>query len=100
MKCLVHNQLTVLGPAAPLKQFLKTEFQKRLQARFFDWIEDSKGRFICQFDTDTLAASRLQRVSREEPKLTFLLHYEDEEARHIGAAKSKSGKLEHHQIAY
>jgi hypothetical protein len=96
----IHNQLTVMGPRIVLKEFLLTNWGKKLRAEYFDLIENSKTRFVGQFETTTVALHRLTALSQAWPRLVFLLDYENEKSRIKGLAKAKSGELEHCEISY
>jgi hypothetical protein len=63
-------------------------------------VENSPGRFTCQFESESLSLERLRNVSRRWPRLVFLLDCESETNRIKGPAKAKAGKLEHCEINY
>ncbi len=76
-----NNRLTVLGPKANLRRFLKTTWDLRLGARHREWIENSLRRFVCLFETDEPPRQHLRRLSGRWTKVVFLLDYEVESSR-------------------
>ena len=96
----IHNRLTVLGPRIVLKEFLLTDWGKKLRAQYFNLLENSKTRFVGELETTVIALHRITALSEKWPRLVFLLDYENEKSRIKGLAKAKSGELEHCEISY
>jgi len=96
----IKVRLTVLGSKGPVQSFQKSNWQRRLHARYVELLENSPRRFACQFETETPSLAPLNRLSRRWPRLTFLEDYESEQSRIKGIAKAKGEKLEHYEISY
>jgi hypothetical protein len=63
-------------------------------------LENSQGRFACQFETESATLKPVRQLSRRWPGLIMLLDYDTERTRTKGLAKATGGQLEHHQIRY
>jgi hypothetical protein len=100
MPNLYSNRLTVLGSKTQVQRFQKSHWDRHLAARHGELLEDSPGRFACQFETESTSLERLRRLSRRWPNLVLLLIFESEEKRIMGLVKAKAGKLEHWQTSY
>ena len=98
MNC--SNRLIVLGARSTVKRFIRSRWEQTLGARYGDWLQNSPGRYVCQFDTEALLLEQLKKLSRQWPTLTFLLDYELERKRTKGLAKAKAGEIEHCDISY
>lgn len=94
------NRLTVIGPKAQLQRFRRTRWHIPLDSRHEELLENSPGRFACQFETDTPPLEPLRRLSRRWLKLVFLLDFEVEAERSKGLAKAKGGALEKYRLTY
>ena len=95
-----QNQMVVLGSKAHAQRFVASNWDRTLRARHCELLQNSPGRFACQFDTETPPLESLRRLSRRWPRLTFLLGYEMEPSRIQGLAKAKAGQLEHWETKY
>jgi hypothetical protein len=100
MNKLIHNWLTVLGSKRQLTLFLASKWKQQLRLEYDDWVENSPGRYVCQFEKKECALRALKRLSRRWPRLIFLLAWENEQSRTTGLGKAKSGHLEHCEISY
>jgi hypothetical protein len=76
MNC--HNRLIVLGAKTTVRQFVASNWEQTLGARYGDWLQNSPGRYVCQFETEVRPLEQLTKLSRQWPTLTFLLDYEVE----------------------
>jgi hypothetical protein len=94
------NRLTVIGSKTQVQRFQKSNWDRRLRARYADLVENSPRRFACQFKTERFPLEPLRRLSRRWPRLTLLLDCESEEHRIKGLAKAKAGELDHCEINY
>ena len=97
---MTNNRLAVLGSKRQVGLFQKSNWERLLRARFAELLENSPGRFACQFETESASVKSLSRLSRRWPWLTFLLDYQIEESRIKGLAKAQGGKLDHCEISY
>jgi hypothetical protein len=95
-----HNQLTVIGPKERVKRLRDSDWAETLAIRHFELLENSPRRFASQFDTEALAIQLVERLSRQWPRLSFILHYEAEASRVMGLLKAKGGRLTHRRIRY
>jgi hypothetical protein len=96
-------RLTVLGTKRDVRRFESSAWEKILRARYYDPLQLSPCRFVCQFETDNQDShglKRLQRLSRSHPALVLLLDFELFPGRIKGLAKAKAGELEHCEISY
>ena len=94
------NRLTAIGAKTGLQSFLKSRWETALGAKHCELLENSPGRFSCQFETENLPVESLKRLSWQSPRVTLLLDYEMEKTRIKGLAKAEAGKLEHYEIQY
>ena len=92
------NRLTVLGAKTRLRSFLKSRWETALGAKHCELLENSPGRFSCQFETENPPFESLKSLSRRWPGLIFLLDHEDEEERIKGLAKAHAGRIDYCQF--
>jgi hypothetical protein len=97
---MTTNRFTVIGSKRQVELFQKSNWKRHLRAWFGDLLENSPGRFACQFETESAPLESLKRLSRRSPRLTFLLDYEIEESRIKGLAKGQGAKLDHCEMSY
>lgn len=90
-----QNRLTVLGPPRLVTAFAR---RKLKDARYFDWLETTRGRYSCQFESDNDPLLDLVGHSRRRLRLIFLLEYE--KSRIMGLAKLQGGRLTRYEINY
>jgi hypothetical protein len=83
-----------------VQRFQKSHWDRHLAARHGELLEDSPGRFACQFESEYSPLQRLGRLSRRWPRLVLLLVCESELERTMGLAKAKAGELEHCELKY
>ena len=95
-----HCRLTVLGSKARVEQFQKSNWNRHLKASHGDLLENSPGRFCCQFEAEDPPLESLKVLSLRLPKLVFLLDYEVEGQREKGLAKAQAGLMAHCQFEY
>jgi len=89
------NRLLVIGPGDVLARFVDSSWENRLQARYSEWLEHSRTRAACQFETTGKPPLiELTSLSSRWPNLVFLLDWEVEQERRKGLAKAKGGQLE------
>lgn len=98
MNC--HNRLIVLGAKPTVRRFVHGTWERTLRARYGEWLQNSPGRYVHQFETEMRPLEQLKKLSRQWPTLTLLLDYELERQRTKGVAKAKAGKIEHCDIYY
>src|ERR1043166_8435624 len=98
MSELICNRLTVLGSERQVNRFLESNWERLLRANYKEWLQNSPGRYVCDFKTQTRIAESLKRLSRRWPRLTLLVDWEDEAHCTKGLAKATAGKLEHCEI--
>jgi hypothetical protein len=94
------NRLLVVGPANELKRFEASNWERKARAKYIEVLECSKTRLEFQFETSKPPLPHFKAVSREWPKLTFLLDYEVEDWALKGLAKAKRGELEGCVVSY
>ena len=97
---MTNNRLIVLGSKRDLASFQASNWDRRLRARYCELLERSKGRYASQFMTEIPSIRSLTKLSRQWPRLTFVIFYEKERTRIIGIAKTKAGGLEQYEIKY
>ena len=95
-----HCRLTVLGSKARVERFQKSNWNRHLKASHGDLLENSPGRFCCQFEADDPPFELLKVLSRRLPRLTILLDYEEQAQRVKGLAKAKAGILDSYRTEY
>lgn len=95
-----HCRLTVVGSQARVERFQKSNWDRHLKARHGDLLENSPGRIAWQFDSTGSLLEPLRHLSRDWPRLVFLLDYEAEGQREKGLAKAQSGLMAHCQFEY
>jgi hypothetical protein len=83
-----------------VQRFRASAWEKVLRARYYDPLELSPCRFVCQFEIGTPDLLRLRRLSKSQPGLVLLLDFESFPGRIKGLAKAKAGELEHCEISY
>jgi hypothetical protein len=93
-------RLTVIGTKRDVRRFRASAWEKILRARYYDPLELSPCRFVCQFEIGTPDLLRLRRLSKSQPGLVLLLDFESFPGRIKGLAKAKAGELEHCEISY
>ena len=94
------NRLTVVGSKAEVQRFQESHWDRCLRARHGELLQNSPGRFVCMFDTESAPLESLRSLSRPWPRLVFLLERESEADRIKGLAKAKAGELEHWETKY
>ena len=94
------NRLTVLGSKEHVQRFLKSKWERRLSARYCEWMENFPRRVVCLFETDEPPLASLRKISRRRPHLVLLLDYEIERLRIKGLAKANKGKISTCQFEY
>jgi len=100
-KQVCNNRLTIIGPKADLKGCTEPSWEVAVQAKHIELLEASPKRMAWQFETEAKPPLHwLPEVSWRWPRLTFLLDYENEQARFKGLAKAKGGAVEHYRINY
>ena len=96
-----QHRLLVVGPASDLKAFDRdTDWTETLGATDIVLQEHSSTRRVWQFVTEAPALKSLRVISRRWPRLTFILHYDCEDARIIGLVRAKNGRLRQHRFTY
>ena len=94
------NRLTVVGVKRQVQRCQQSTWARALGANHCELLENSAGRFSCQFETGNPPPESLMRLSRHWPTLTFLLDYEVPAKRVKGLAKAKAGALMDHCVTY
>jgi hypothetical protein len=95
-----NNRLTVLGAKEQVQRFLSSKWDRRLGARYGEWIENFPRRVVCLFETDEPPLASLRRLSRRHPQLILLLDWEVERERIKGLVKAQAGSITHCQFEY
>ena len=95
-----NNRLTVIGAQRQVQSFQKSTWATALGVKHGELLENSMGRFACQFETDDPPLESLKGLSRRWPTLTLLLDYEVQAKRLKGLAKAKAGTLMDHRVTY
>lgn len=95
------HRLLITGPKQELKRFERkadsTDIPGATDSSFLD---RSPGRVVWEFVTETPALKSLRVMSRHWPMLSFYLHYDCEDCRHIGLVRAKNGRLQQHRFKY
>jgi hypothetical protein len=99
-KVWTDNRITVIGPKQQVVLFRKSNWEDCLGARYGEFIEKSKGRFICEFKTITPPIELLRKLSAEWSRLVLLLDYEAQHQGLKGLAKAQAGQLQDYRISY
>ena len=60
---MISNQLTVIGSRRQVQLFEKSDWAKMVNVRYYEWLETSPGRFMCQFTTDSSPLNPLKELS-------------------------------------
>jgi hypothetical protein len=94
------NRLTVLGSKEKIQGFLKSRWDRRLRARYCEWMENFPRRVVCLYETDEPPLEPLRKLSRRWPQLVFLLDWEWEDRRFKGLVNAKAGLLHSLQTEY
>ena len=97
---MTNNRLIVLGSKRDVASFQESNWDRRLRTRYREMLEQSKGRYASQFTTEIPPIKVLTKLSRQWPRLTFLISYESGRTRVIGIVKAKAGELEEYEIKY
>ncbi len=95
---LTANRLTVVGERRKMRIFQNSDWLPVFAGCHAELLELSPPRFVCYFETSRPPLPALQQLSRDYPKLVFLLEYETTRCK--GLAKAKAGRLIHHQVRY
>jgi hypothetical protein len=98
MRDTCENRLTVIGAKTTVRKFQRSDWERRLGAKYADLIECPPGRFVCQFETAVAGLKRLQALSRRWPGLVLLLDFEWRRIK--GLARARAGDLEHCEVSY
>jgi len=93
-------RLTVLGARTTLLRFIRSDWDKALEAQFIEPWEMMKKRRTWIFSTNSAPVDGIQSLSCRWPTLTFLLDYEWESRQVKGIARAKAGKTEQHKLKY
>ena len=93
-------RLTVIGAKRQVRSFQKSTWATALGAKHCELLENSPGRFCCQFESDDPPLESLRTLSWHWPMLTFLLDYDLHAKRVKGLAKAKAGALTDHRVTY
>jgi hypothetical protein len=94
-------RLTIIGPGKPVAAFGDdTAWQSAFGARHVEWMQLSRRRHVCEFETNKHPVEPLVKLSRRWPRLTLLIDYENERNRIKGLAKGKAARVEHCEIGY
>ena len=97
----ICNRMMVIGPKPLLKKFTRSRWDKILEAKHCQLLENSPGRHINEFNTEEAPIiDPLRKLSRRWPKLIFLLDWEWEDKRLKGFVNAKAGILESYQMEY
>jgi hypothetical protein len=94
------NRLTVLGSKEQVQRFLKSKWERRLRARYCEWMENLPRRVVCLFETDEPPLASLRKISWRRRHLALLLDYEIERVRIKGLAKVQAGRIAHCELEY
>jgi hypothetical protein len=94
------NRLTVIGARRQVHRFQQSTWATALGANHCELLENSPGRFSCQFDTEDPPLESLKRLSRRWPGLVLLLDHEEERQRIKGLAKAQKGQMAHCQFDF
>ena len=94
------NRLVVLGKKTTVTEFLRSEWDRLLRARFLEPHEMMLTRFSCGFQTCEPPLKKLEKLSTQWRSLIFLLDFEWENKRIKGIAKAVRGELEVHEVSY
>ena len=97
---MISNRLTVIGSRRQVQSFERSSWAKVFGARYYEWLETSPGRFMCQFTTDHSPVDGLKKLSARWERVILLLDFEYEENRMKGLAKAQAGKLDLCEINY
>ena len=97
-----HNRITVAGDRRQLRTFQNSDWLPVFAGCHAELMELLPPRFVCYFETATHPLPALQRLSRSNPGLVFLLEYEvdTKRTRIKGLAKAIAGRLTHYQVRY
>jgi len=96
------NRLTVVGSKRMVRKFTNQQdkWELALGARHGEFLQNSPGRYVCQFDTRRPPQKELQKLSLVWPRLSFVLEFDLEEKRIKGLAKFQRGETESCVISY
>ena len=90
----------MLGSKEQVQRFLKSKWDRRLHARYGEWMENFPRRVVCLFETNEPPVESLRRLSRRHTQLILLLDYEVETERIKGLATAQRGRISHLQFEY
>ena|SRR6266404_2485086 len=96
----VNNRLTVIGAKRQVRLFERSSWAKTFGGRYYELLESSSGRFMCQFVTAGSPLDRLKLLSGRWERVVLLLDFEDEQSRIKGLTKAQGGKADHCEISY
>jgi hypothetical protein len=94
------NRLRVFGTKKELTKFVRSNWEKNLHGQFWELQENMRTRFGCQFETESSPIQSIEALLRRWPRITFVLHWENETKRRMGLAKVRAGKLEQFEVRY
>ena len=89
------NRLTVIGEVS---KFERSAWLPAVGGRYYELLELTANRYVCQFETTASPLPALQQLSRLYPGLVLLLEYET--GRTMGLAVIKAGVLDDHCVVY
>lgn len=95
------HRLLIAGPKQELKRFERaTNWSDIPGATDTSHLDRSRGRVVWTFVTVAPALEPIYELSQRWPFLTFILHYDCEDCRHIGLVRAKNGRLHKHRFKY
>ena len=94
------NHLLVTGPGRDVRKFDQRDWRKEAGARHLELMQIAPGRLAWQFETLKPPLPFLRSVSRQWPRLTFLLTYDREDLRLKGLVKARNGRLRSSRFTY
>jgi hypothetical protein len=91
----------VVGPKPLLKKFTRSHWDRILEAKNCQLVENSPGRYVTEFNTEQAPIlDPLRKLSLRWTKLIFLLDWEWEDKRLKGSVNAKDGIVESYRLEY
>ena len=94
------NHLLITGPGRDVQALDQQDWRKEAGARHLELLQIAPGRQAWQFETPHPPLAFLRAVSRQWPRLNFLLVYDREDQRRQGLVKARNGRVWESRFTY